>query len=85
MKPKTILSFTPAVVFIIVLLQNMDEVDITFLFWHTEMPQLVLMIMMLVIGITAGWFIHMTYRKNKLNKKQNLEVQANAINNKENE
>ncbi len=85
MKPKTILSFAPAVIFIIVLLQNMDEVDITFLLWHTEMPKLVLMILMMVIGIIAGWFIHMSYRKYKQTQKQNLEVQANEINNTENE
>ena len=87
MKPKTILSLLPAVLFIIVLLQNMDEVDVTFLFWHTEMPKLVLMILMMVIGIgiTTGWFMHLAYRKNKQHKKQNLEIQANAINNTENE
>jgi len=44
-----------AVLFII---QNVDVVDIQFLFWATQMPRSLLMFLLLAIGIIIGWFLH---------------------------
>ena len=41
----------------VVLLQNMHEASLRFLFWNTQMPQIVLLTLTLFLGIAFGLFI----------------------------
>lgn len=40
------------------ILQNMKVVEIRFLFWAIEMPRSLLMLLLIAIGMTIGWFLH---------------------------
>ena len=65
MKPKKIAILLALVVFGIILLQNMQNVEIELLFWRSRMPMLVLMVGTVSPGLIVGWFTHMFYRRSK--------------------
>ena len=41
----------------VVLMQNMHEASLRFLFWNTQMPQIVLLTLTLLLGVAFGLFI----------------------------
>ena len=45
--------------------QNMAVVKIQFLFWSIEMSRSLMMIVLLALGITIGWFLHAYMRHRK--------------------
>ena len=45
--------------------QNMAVVKIQFLFWSIEMSRSLMMIVLLALGITIGWFLHAYMRHHK--------------------
>jgi uncharacterized integral membrane protein len=47
--------------------QNIDVVDVRFLLWSISMSRAVLILFILLLGFTFGWFIHSyyTYQKSK--------------------
>ena len=48
-------------------IQNVAVVEIQFLFWAIQMPRSLLFLLLLVIGVIIGWFLHgyVKYRKGK--------------------
>lgn len=44
------------------IIQNVTTVEIQFLFWATQMPRSLLIILLLSIGIIIGWFLHSYFR-----------------------
>jgi lipopolysaccharide assembly protein A len=51
-----------AIVFII---QNITTVDLTFLFGTLSMSRALLMFLVLLFGISLGWWLHGSFRKTK--------------------
>lgn len=43
---------------ILFIIQNVAVVEIQFLFWGTQMPRSLLMLLLLAIGILIGWFLN---------------------------
>lgn len=80
MKPKNIVLTVVAALFAIVLLQNLDEIEITILFWKAvEMPKLALIISSILLGWIVGWFSHMAYRRKKQKESTDSGVQSPEI------
>ncbi len=69
MKPKTIALIIVAVLFVIILLQNIDRTHIELLFWDVESPLLILIVASIVIGYVIGWISHASYSRGKRSRK----------------
>lgn len=65
MKPKTIAILIVLALFIIVLLQNMDNIVLQLLLWNIQMPLLILILSSVFLGWIVGWFTHVTYHRGK--------------------
>jgi uncharacterized integral membrane protein len=57
MKPKLIAVLVAAVLALIVLFQNAQEVTFRFLFWSVETTQIFLVALMLVLGFVLGFIV----------------------------
>jgi len=57
MKPKIIIFITAGILFLIVLLQNTQVVQLHFLFWKISMSQIILFPLVTSIGFIMGFFI----------------------------
>lgn len=70
MRPKTIALVVVLTMFIIILLQNMDEVSIDVLFWEAvQMPKLFLILGSIFFGWVLGWFTHLARQKGRRSSK----------------
>ena len=65
MKPKTVASLIIGVLFVIVLIQNMEPVEFYMLFWRAGIPKLVLVLSSLLLGFGAGWFMRVAYARGR--------------------
>ncbi len=65
LNPKLIISLTVLGLALIFLLQNTAVVTIRFLFWDVAMSRAVFMLVLLIIGLVAGWLLHSYYRVRK--------------------
>jgi len=67
MNLKLILIIILASFTVIFLIQNVDVVEVSFLFWYISMSRALLIFFTLVIGFLLGWFLHsyLSYRKSK--------------------
>ncbi len=63
MRPKTIIFIILAVVFLIVLLQNTQIVDVQFLFWKLTMSRIILIALIMLVGLILGFIISEVRRK----------------------
>ena len=56
-----------ALIVLIFLVQNIEVVTVSFLFWEMSMSRAVLLFLSLLIGFIIGWLAHsfLSYRKNK--------------------
>lgn len=77
MKPKTIALLVVAAIFVIILLQNMDETRIQLLFWTIRIPLLIQLLVSIFLGWVVGWFMHATYARGK--KRGSAQMQKEAI------
>jgi uncharacterized integral membrane protein len=59
----TLVAVGLAVIFII---QNVEVVEIRFLFWSFAMSRALLMFFLLALGIIAGWFMGSIARQRKI-------------------
>jgi putative membrane protein len=63
------LLITLALMFILVIfiIQNVNVIEIRFLFWAIHMSRSLLIFLLLVVGVLMGWFMngYMRYRKTK--------------------
>ena len=50
---------------IIFTLQNVERVQVSFLFWSFEMRRALLLFLIFLIGVTAGWVLHSVRRKGR--------------------
>ena len=67
MKFKMILILFLSALSLIFIIQNIDVVDVHFLFWSISMSRALLIFFILLIGFTLGWFLHsyFSYTKSK--------------------
>ncbi|NPU85926.1 MAG: LapA family protein [Syntrophaceae bacterium] len=51
----------------IFVIQNVEAVDVTFLFWSISMSRALLIVFAIIIGVILGWFAHsyFSYRRLK--------------------
>lgn len=77
MKPKTIVLLVIAALFLIILLQNMDETSIQLLFWTIQIPLLIQLLASIFLGWVVGWFMHATYARGK--KRGSAQMQKEAV------
>jgi len=47
------------------IIQNVAMVEIQFLFWSSQMPRSLMMIILLILGIFIGWLLHSYVRSHK--------------------
>ena len=47
------------------IIQNVTVVEIRFLFWSVQMSRSLMILMLLIIGIIIGWFLHGHFRITK--------------------
>jgi len=51
----------------IFLIQNVEAVDVRFLFWHIAVSRAIVIFIAFMLGFSMGWFLHsfLVYRKSK--------------------
>jgi uncharacterized integral membrane protein len=57
MKPKTIVSLIIGVLIAILIIQNTHAVALKIFFWQPEMPLIILIVLVLVVGFIAGYLV----------------------------
>ena len=70
---KSILAITVPVLLAIIIFQNTDPVRIRFLFWSFSVPQIVLITITALLGITLGYLIA-SYQQMRLRRKKNIKA-----------
>lgn len=65
MKPKQIVILVIAVLLLIILLQNTGVISFHILFWTIRMSQIVLMLIIIILSFTLGYFTHYMVRRRK--------------------
>ncbi len=70
MNLKLILILIPACIAIIFLVQNVEAVEVRFLFWSMAISRALVIFFTFIMGFVVGWFLHgfLTYRKAKKDK-----------------
>jgi uncharacterized integral membrane protein len=65
MQIKLVVTLILAGMAVLFIFQNVAAVEIQLLFWSIQISRSLLMILMLVIGMLMGWFLHSywSYRK----------------------
>ena len=63
MKPKTIIAFIIATLIIIFAIQNIQAVEVKFLFWHLTISRVLIILGSFIIGILVGVLISMKKRR----------------------
>lgn len=56
MKPKTVIMLIAAILFLIVLFQNLASVPLRVLFWTFPVSLLLVILVPFLAGATVGWF-----------------------------
>ncbi|MGD8340067.1 MAG: lipopolysaccharide assembly protein LapA domain-containing protein, partial [Gammaproteobacteria bacterium] len=56
-RPRLILTAVLVVLVVVFALQNAAVVEVKFLFWGLALPRSLLLLVVLLVGITAGWFL----------------------------
>ncbi|OGC07135.1 hypothetical protein A2V82_13575 [candidate division KSB1 bacterium RBG_16_48_16] len=65
MQPKTITLIVIGVLFLIILIQNMQITTLNIFFWKIHVASLVLLFVILGIGFIAGYLVRSLKKKNK--------------------
>lgn len=53
---------------VIFVLQNTEVVEIRFLFWTLSMSRVLIILLLLAIGMLAGWLLHSLYISRKVQR-----------------
>ncbi|MBU0534500.1 MAG: DUF1049 domain-containing protein [Candidatus Omnitrophica bacterium] len=61
MKPKVIFALVLAGLFLILLIQNTQVVDVKLFFWTISMSRIILLPLMILIGFIIGFFVGRKY------------------------
>jgi uncharacterized integral membrane protein len=71
MKAKIIIVISALVLVVIFIVQNVAVMDLRFLFWTFSMSRSLFVILILALGIAAGWLLHSAFiRRKKMNDKK---------------
>ncbi|HMU41808.1 MAG TPA: LapA family protein [Ignavibacteriaceae bacterium] len=70
MKAKQILLLIIGAIFLIIVLQNTEEILVTFFFWSVTLPKIVVLLISALIGFVAGILIFSITTKRKLKAKE---------------
>lgn len=70
MKPKTIIMIVLIAIFVVVLLQNIQIVELRLLFWKQSMSSIILFPAILVTGLIIGYIIAKLGTKKKMKKRE---------------
>lgn len=73
MNTKSIIALILLGLFIIVCIQNVEEIPIHFLFWSFKISKLLLLILTLIVGIFVGMLIPGLLSKSPKEEKKDLE------------
>lgn len=57
MKPKTVAILIAAILFLIVLFQNLGSVPLRFMFWTFPVSLLLVILVPFLAGAAVGWFV----------------------------
>ncbi len=67
MKAKLIVMLVLIILFLIILIQNTQVIDLNLFFWTISMSQIILIVFVLLGGFILGFLTSMLSRKRKLN------------------
>jgi putative membrane protein len=69
------------IVFIILIfiLQNLDVIEVDFLFWSIKVSLLLVILLPFVLGVLLGWLLTTLYAKNRRQRKQAKEIPPNQM------
>lgn len=70
MKAKQIFLLMLAAIFLIIILQNTEDILVTFFFWSVTLPKIVVLITAALIGFVSGILIFSITTKRKLKAKE---------------
>jgi len=48
--------------FIVFIAQNMEVVEVSFLFWSISVTRAILLILTLILGLVIGWVLHSIFK-----------------------
>lgn len=65
MKFKQILFVILLILLIILMVQNSHMTKVEFLFWHLDIPTILLLLITAIVGMIIGWFAKMYLGKRK--------------------
>ena len=74
---KSVLAIAVPVLLAIIIFQNTDPVRIRFLFWSFSVPQIVLITITALLGITLGYLVA-SYQQMRLRRKKSRNTQQGA-------
>jgi uncharacterized integral membrane protein len=76
MSPRLVAGLILSGLAVLFIIQNVDVVEIRFLFWRLHMSQALLIFVVLALGIVIGWLLHSVSRhKRKVRQKQRQQLQ----------
>jgi uncharacterized integral membrane protein len=70
---KSALAIAVPVLLAIIIFQNTDPVRIRFLFWAFSVPQIILITITALLGITLGYLLA-SYQQMRLRQKKNIDT-----------
>jgi uncharacterized integral membrane protein len=73
MKARNIIILIIIILVLMLIIQNLDPVNISVLFWTFKISLLLVILISLVCGIILGWLAHAIFKKRK-NKTQKLDI-----------
>ncbi|MCG8604847.1 LapA family protein [bacterium] len=69
MKPKQIAILVVIALFVIILVQNSERVDLQLLLWsYRDVPLVVVIISSIFVGFVTGWLAKLAFRRGKATK-----------------
>ena len=70
MNLRLMLILLPVCIAVVFLIQNVEAVEVRFLFWSIAVSSAIVIFFTLIIGFLVGWFLHsfLSYRKSKKDK-----------------
>ena len=71
---KSVLAIVVPVLLVIIIFQNTGAVRLRFLFWSFSVPQIVLIIITVLLGVALGYLIA-SYQQMQLRRKKSINTQ----------
>ena len=68
MKPKQVIVLLILSLLLIILFQNRRVIDLYILFWNFRMSQIILLMLVIVLSFSLGYFTHYLVKRRKSNQ-----------------